>query len=160
MQASNRAIGCIGKCTIGLRAEELDQITDNISTTLSHPKGRKIFQRYLERQNLQSCLECLELYTICSQFLAEERHQSRSGKSDIVSLTNNVIIVQELAEDISGVPQIDKALMERFNKALEEGTRQALLAVLEDTRDQLQNFLRRVHEAFKNYASQPCPLTK
>jgi len=69
------AIGCIGKCTTGLTTEELDQITDNINRTLSHPKGRQIFERYLERRNLQSSLDCLELYKICSEFLAKELNQ-------------------------------------------------------------------------------------
>jgi len=74
MQASlsARTIGCIGKCTTGLTAEELDQITDNINKTLSHPKSRQIFERYLQQRNLQSSLECLELYKICSESLAKE----------------------------------------------------------------------------------------
>lgn len=74
MQASLSAptIGCIGKCTTGLTTEELDQITDNINKTLSHPKGRQIFERYLQQRNLQSSLECLELYKTCSEFLAKE----------------------------------------------------------------------------------------
>lgn len=74
MQASSEAIGCI-KCTTGLTAEELDQITDNINRTLSHPKGRQIFETYLEQRNLRSSLECLELYKICSEILANESNQ-------------------------------------------------------------------------------------
>jgi len=47
--------------------------------------------------------------------------------------------------------------MVRLNKALEEKTKSALIAMLADTKDQLQNILRRAHESFKYYASQPCP---
>lgn len=71
-----QVIGCIGKCTTDLTVEELDQITDNINKTLSHPKGRKIFKKYLERCSLESSLECLELYEVCSEFLAKELNQS------------------------------------------------------------------------------------
>lgn len=84
----------------------------------------------------------------------------RTEDSDIESLSKNVTVVRELAEDIYGVPQIDMALMERFNEALTERTRQALLAILEDTKDRSRQFLQRVHGSFKQYASQPCPLKK
>lgn len=70
----SKTTGCI-KCSTGLTTEELDQITDNINKTLSHPKGREIFKRYLQRRNLRSSLECLELYKICSECLAKELKQ-------------------------------------------------------------------------------------
>ncbi|XP_029676413.1 uncharacterized protein LOC115243491 [Formica exsecta] len=162
MQASlsTQTIGCIGKCTTGLTAEELDQITDNINKTLSHPKGRQIFERYLQRRNLRSSLECLELYKTCSEFLAKELTQSQSKDSDLVSLTIDVTTVREIAEDLDGIPQIDMALMERFNEALTNKTREALLAILEDTRDRSRDYLRNVHQSFKKYISEPCPIRK
>lgn len=162
MQASlsSQTIGCIGKCTIGLTAEELDQITDNINRTLAHPKGRKIFKRYLQQRNLQSSLECLKLYKICSKFLAKELTQSQSTDSNLESLTVDVTMVRDIVEDLDGVPQIDMALMKRFNEALTNKTREALLAVLEDTRDRAQDYLRSIHQNFKQYISEPCPLTK
>lgn len=69
-------------------------------------------------------------------------------------------MVRDIAEDLDGVPQIDMALMERFNEALTNKTREALLAVLEDTRDRARDYLRSIHQSFKQYISEPCPLTK
>ncbi|XP_011266766.1 uncharacterized protein LOC105257674 [Camponotus floridanus] len=162
MQASLsvRTIGCIGKCTTGLTAEELDQITDNINKTLSHPKGRQIFERYLQQRNLQSSLECLELYKICSESLAKELSKLQSKDSDLESLIVDVMTVREITEDLDGVPQIDMALMERFNEALTNKTREALLNILEDTRDRSRDYLKNVHQSFKQYISEPCPITK
>ncbi|XP_072755366.1 uncharacterized protein [Anoplolepis gracilipes] len=162
MQASSSAqtIGCIGKCTTGLTTEQLDQITDNINKTLSHPKGRQIFERYLQRCNLYNSLECLKLYKTCSEFISKELTQSQSKGSDLKSLTIDVTTVKEIAEDLDGVPQIDMALMKRFNEALTNETREALLTVLEDTRDRSRDHLRNVHQSFKKYISKPCPLTK
>lgn len=78
MQAPSpsKSIGCIGKCTSGITVEELDYITDNINNTLSHPKGRLIFKKYIERYNLQSSLECLELYEVCCEFLTKDLTRS------------------------------------------------------------------------------------
>ncbi|GAB1862471.1 hypothetical protein CAJAP_03550 [Camponotus japonicus] len=162
MQASlsARTIGCIGKCTTGLTAEELDQITDNINKTLSHPKGRQIFERYLQQRNLQSSLECLELYKICSESLAKELSKLQSKDSDLESLIVDVMTVREITEDLDGVPQIDMALMERFNEALTNKTKEALLNILEDTRDRSRDYLKNVHQSFKQYISEPCPITK
>jgi len=67
--------------------------------------------------------------------------------------------VREISEDLD-VPQIDMVLMERFNEALINQTREALLAVLEDTKDRSRDYLRNIHESFKRYISEPCPLTK
>lgn len=80
--------------------------------------------------------------------------------SDLEILTMNVMTVREIAEDLNGVPQIDMVLMERFNEALTNKTRELLLAVLEETRDRSQDYLKRIHENFKQYVSEPCPLTK
>lgn len=68
--------------------------------------------------------------------------------------------VREITEDLDGVPQIDMALMERFNEALTNKTREALLNILEDTRDRSRDYLKNVHRSFKQYISEPCPITK
>jgi len=65
-------IGCIEKCTTGLTIQELNQITDNINATLSHPQGRKIFRKYLQKQNITNRIDCLDLYEICLEF-SEDR---------------------------------------------------------------------------------------
>lgn len=182
MQAplSRRTIGCIGKCTSGLKREELDQITDNITKTLTHPRGRQIFRRYLEQRNLKDNLECLDLYETCSEFIAKEQkyvydfyckfyvfhcnifyvYSTSSKDFNLESLTNDVTRMKELLEDLDGVPQIDLALLERFNGALNSESRITMLAILEDTRERLKDHLRRVHGSFKRYASEPCPITK
>lgn len=84
----------------------------------------------------------------------------QSKDSNLVSLTIDVTTVREIAEDLDGIPQIDMALMERFNEALTNKTREALLAVLEDTRDRSRDYLRNVHQSFKKYISEPCPIRK
>ena len=158
---SKQAIGCIGKCTSGLNPEELDQITDNINKTLVHPQGREIFKKYLVQRDLRDNLECLELYETCCDFIDQEKSRSHSKKeSSLESLIENVTRVKEMAEDLDGVPQIDMALLERFNEALNSDSRTALLGVLVDTRDRSRDHLRRAHEGFKKYASEPCPMTK
>ncbi|XP_012226534.1 uncharacterized protein [Linepithema humile] len=165
MQASlpSEAVGCI-KCTTGLTAEELDHITDNINKTLSHPKGREIFERYLERRNLRSSIQCLELYKVCSEILAKELKQPESQDSDPVlySLTEDVKMVRDISDDLD-VPQMDMVLMEQFHKALTNMTskrREALLGVLEDTKDRSQDYLRKIHENFKQFILEPCPFPK
>lgn len=79
---------------------------------------------------------------------------------DMESLTNDVTRMKELLEDLDGVPQIDLALLERFNEALNSDSRITMLAVLEDTRERLKDHLRGVHASFKRHASEPCPLNK
>lgn len=79
---------------------------------------------------------------------------------DVESLSADVAIVREMVEDLDGVPQIDMALMKQFNKALVDQEREALLTVLEDTKDRLQDYLKNVHKNFKGYISEPCPLTQ
>jgi len=66
--ASVQYIGCIGKCTTGLTIEELDRITDNINATLSHWQGRKIFRKYLQKENITDMIYCLDLYEICLEY--------------------------------------------------------------------------------------------
>ncbi|KZC08340.1 PREDICTED: uncharacterized protein LOC107186591 [Dufourea novaeangliae] len=158
---STQVIGCIGKCTSGLNREELDQITDNINRTLVHPRGREIFKRYLKKRELTDNIECLELYETCCEFLEEGKHQSQSKKElPLEVLIDNVTRVREMAEDLDGVPQIDMAILQSLNEALNSRSRVALLGVLENTRDRCRNHLRRVHESFKTYATEPCPLAK
>ncbi|XP_043496619.1 uncharacterized protein LOC122520583 [Polistes fuscatus] len=161
MQASlsRKMIGCIGKCTSGLKREELDQITDNIIKTLTDPRGRQIFRRYLEQRDLHDNLECLDLYETCSEFIEKEQN-TLSKDLNLEGLQNDVRNMKELLEDLDGVPQIDLALLERFNDALNSESRITMLAVMEDTRERLTNHLRRAHGSFKRYASEPCPLTK
>ncbi|KAK1128704.1 hypothetical protein K0M31_019856 [Melipona bicolor] len=158
---SKQTVGCIGKCTSGLSIDELDQITDNIHKTLNHPRGREIFKKFLERRDLRDNLECLTLYEVCFEIIAEETNFSQSRReTSLESLIEKVMQVKEMAEDLDGVPQIDMALLERFNEALNSESRTSLLSVLTDTRDRCRDHLRRVHESFKQYASEPCPLTK
>lgn len=73
---SKQTIGCIGKCTSGLSLDELDQITDNISKTLGHPRGREIFKKYLERRDLRDNLDCLTLYETCCEIIDGEKKSS------------------------------------------------------------------------------------
>ncbi|XP_076171231.1 uncharacterized protein LOC143148622 [Ptiloglossa arizonensis] len=161
MQTSlpKQVIGCIGKCTLGLNNEELDQITDNINKTLTHPQGRKIFKTYLTQRNLDDKLECLALYETCSRFI-DKGTCSQSKELRLETLIKDVTTVKEMAEELDGVPQIDKALLQSFNKALNSESRTEMLAVLEDTRKCCRNHLKEVHESFKTYALKPCPFTK
>lgn len=163
MQTSlpRKTIGCIGKCTSGLSIDELDQITDNIHKTLTHPRGREIFKKFLEQRGLRDNLECLALYETCMQIITEETNFSYSKKgTTLESLIKRVMQVKEMAEDLDGVPQIDMALLERFNETLNSDSRTSLLSILADTRDRCRDHLRNVHESFKQYASEPCPIIK
>lgn len=76
------------------------------------------------------------------------------------SLIENVKQVQEMATDLDGVSQIDRALLERFNEALNSNSRNSLLSILEDTRNCCRDHLRSIHEKFKQYASEPCPMSR
>lgn len=162
MQTSaQRTVGCIGKCTFGLSNEQLDLITDNINKTLEDPRGIEIFRRYLERRGLTDNLDCLSLYETSVQSIEKEKNHPHLGKEAISeSLIDDVNKVRDMAEDLDGVPEIDMALMERFNEALTNGSRIALLEVLRDTCDRTRNHLRRIHGSFQKYASEPCPLSK
>lgn len=68
--------------------------------------------------------------------------------------------VREIAENLDGVPQIDMALMKQFNEALTSKDKDELLAVLNDTRNRARDYLRGVHENFKRYVLEPCPMTR
>ncbi|XP_076650118.1 uncharacterized protein LOC143357476 [Halictus rubicundus] len=158
---STKVVGCIGKCTSGLSPEELDRITDNIHKTLSHPRGIKIFERYLEKCELTDSINCLNLYKTCCDFIkaAESCSESRREPS-LEVLIGHVTIAREMAEYLDGVTQIDMDLMQSYNKALNSGSKTDLLAVLQDTRFRCQEYLENIHGSFKEYAAQPCPLTK
>ncbi|CAK9802768.1 hypothetical protein ANTPLA_LOCUS3314 [Anthophora plagiata] len=159
--ASKQVIGCIGKCISGLSLEELDQLTDNINNTLAHSRGRRIFKSYLERRDLRDNLDCLELYEACCEIINEAKNDSQARKEySLEKLIEDTERVKEMVEDLDGVSQLDMALLERYNEALTNCSRNALLSVLVDTRDRSRDHLRRVHDSFKKYAAEPCPITK
>lgn len=75
MQSSlaDQMIDCMGRCIDSLTKEELDQITDNIHRTLTHPKGNELFASYLAQ--FPDSLACLNVYNTCSKYLAEEQNR-------------------------------------------------------------------------------------
>ena len=154
--SSKQPIGCIGKCTTGLSRDELDQITDNINKTLAHPRGREIFRKYLKRRDLEDSLECLNLYETCCYSIDEAKRCPHS----LEPLVENAVMVREMVEDLEGVSELDLSLLQTFNEAIDRQSRPALFDVLVHTRDSCRNFLCCVHESFKKYASEPCPLSK
>ncbi|KOC60629.1 hypothetical protein WH47_07990 [Habropoda laboriosa] len=161
MQTSvSKKIGCIGKCISGLSLEQLDQLTDNINNTLIDSQGRKIFQKYLERRDLTDHLECLELYETCYEIINEATDESSRREYPLETLIENVKRVKRMVEALDGVSLLDMALLARYNEVLRERCRNELLIVLVDTRDRCRDHLRRVHDNFKKYASEPCPMTK
>ncbi|CAL7936345.1 unnamed protein product [Xylocopa violacea] len=163
MQTSlpKQTVGCIGKCTSGLTADELDQITDNIHKTLEHQEGRKIFKKYLYRRDLRDNIECLELYEMCSAIVEEMTELSQTEReSSLESLIENVKQVKEMAEFLFGVQLIDQDLLDRFAEALKNPTSVSLLGLLEETRDRCCDHLSCIHKSFKHYASEPCPMNK
>lgn len=68
-----KLVGCIGKCTSGLTAEELDHVTDNIHKTLTHSRGRQIFKEYLKQERRHDDLECLKFWEKCSEYIEKEQ---------------------------------------------------------------------------------------
>jgi hypothetical protein len=68
MDSDPQYIGCIGKCTIGLTNVVLNEITTNIDTTLSDPRGRKIFRKYLQKEDITDMIYCLDLYEMCLEY--------------------------------------------------------------------------------------------
>ncbi|XP_076287025.1 uncharacterized protein LOC143212288 [Lasioglossum baleicum] len=158
---STKVVGCIGKCTSGLTPKDLDRITDNIHTTLDDTEGIKVFARYLEKRELTDNINCLRLYETCCKCIdAAEKCRESIKEQSLEVLIGHVTEVREMAEDLDGVTQIDLALMEKYNKALNSKSKADLLAVLEDTRYRCREHLRNIHGSFKEYASQPCPLRK
>ncbi|XP_043273657.1 uncharacterized protein [Venturia canescens] len=157
-----KLVGCIGKCTSGLTAEELDHVTDNIHKTLTHPRGRKIFKEYLKQERRHDDLECLKFYEKCSEFIEKEQNYSNSEKNPTLdSLIEDVNDAMLTAENLDGIPEIDMSLLEKYNEILTRPPcRQSMLSLLEETKIRLMNHLRRVHRGFRDYALQPCPRTK
>lgn len=76
------------------------------------------------------------------------------------SLTEDVTTLMDMVDSINGVEQLDIVLLRQFDEALTNGTKEELLAVIEETRSRARDYLRGLHEDFKRYASEPCPLTK
>nr|XP_033340313.1 uncharacterized protein LOC117228593 [Megalopta genalis]XP_033340314.1 uncharacterized protein LOC117228593 [Megalopta genalis]XP_033340315.1 uncharacterized protein LOC117228593 [Megalopta genalis] len=152
---TTEAIGCIGKCTSGLSRKELDRITDNIQRTLSHPRGKQIFTKYLEKRDLKNEIECLNLYETCCGFIDE------LGKEPPLEvLKARIQAVKNMAEELDGVTEIDRALLESLVEAINSESSLASLAVLKDTRDRCRDHLKKIHRSFKKYVSEPCPLRK
>ncbi|XP_058793985.1 uncharacterized protein LOC131665842 [Phymastichus coffea] len=158
--ASGAGLGCIAECTSGLTADELDRITDHVQCTLSSAQGRRIFRQYLSEARRRTDVACLELHEQCCRALDDER-LSRPGQeaAGVEPLLTDVGRALSLAEDLDGVPEIDLALLERYTEALESRSRDALLAVLEETKSRLMNHLRQAHKGFRAYAKQPRPRT-
>jgi len=76
-------------------------------------------------------------------------HGDSSEESEsLESLITKVKMVQETAFDLN---EIDFCLMKQFKVALETKSKEALLNVLEDTKEQCQNCLRRMHGRFRDY---------
>lgn len=75
--SSGKTMGCIGKCTSGLSIEELDLITDHIHQTLIHPKGRKVFNKYLTQGKRKTDLACLDFYEHCLDIELREEHRTQ-----------------------------------------------------------------------------------
>lgn len=154
-------IGCIGKCTCGLTLGELDYITDSINKTLNHIKGRKIFRKYLTQGHRRDDLACLDFYEMCCDFIdREESYYFSTREPTLEFLANDVNTALLVAEGLDGVPEIDMAILERFNEALTTSSRDAMLAVLKDTKIRLANHLENSHRGFKTYILQPCPKAK
>ncbi|XP_076287028.1 uncharacterized protein LOC143212290 [Lasioglossum baleicum] len=151
---STKVVGCIGKCTSGLTPKDLDRITDNIHTTLDDTEGIKVFARYLEERELTDNINCLRLYETCCKCIdaAEKCQESQEV------LIGYVKEVRDMVKDLDGVTRIDSALIDKYDKALNSESKADLLAVLEDTRCRCRKHLRNIHESFKEYALQPCPL--
>ncbi|TGZ32739.1 uncharacterized protein [Temnothorax longispinosus] len=152
MQSSSAAqtTDCLGRCD-NLTMEELDQITDNIHKTLTHPKGNELFASYLEQ--FPDSLACLNVYNTCSKYLTEEQNRSIHGSSseESKSLESLVTKVEMMQKTVFDLNEIDFRLMKQFKVALEIKTKEALLNVLENTKDQCQNCLRKMHERFRDY---------
>ncbi|XP_033340310.2 uncharacterized protein LOC143258883 [Megalopta genalis] len=150
---TKKFIGCIEKCTSGLSSDELDTITDNIQRTLSHPKGIKIFEKFLEKSEYKNEIKCLDLYKICHGFI--DKLEEEPQLEDLIDKVQEVL---KMAEELEGVTEIDHAFMTSLVEAINDKSSSALLAVLKDTRERCQNHLRGIHDEFKIYASEPCPL--
>lgn len=143
-------------CICGLSRDELDQITDNVERTLSHPRGREIFKEFLRLRRYQDNIETVNLYEVCCTVIEQNCLRSRN-ESSLNLLKDDVAAVKETAEDLDVAP-IDKHLLTEFTKALDGGSRTELLSVLENTKDRCREHQRLVHSAFKKYVSTSCPL--
>ncbi|XP_024893291.1 uncharacterized protein LOC112468386 [Temnothorax curvispinosus] len=155
MQSSSAAqtTDCLGRCD-NLTMEELDHITDNIHKTLTDPKGNELFASYLMDGQFSDSLACLNVYNTCSKYLTEEQNRSIHGSSseeESKSLESLVTKVEMMQKTVFDLNEIDLSLMKQFKDALKEKTKEALLNVLENIKDQCQNCLRKMHERFRDY---------
>ncbi|XP_011860995.1 PREDICTED: uncharacterized protein LOC105558092 [Vollenhovia emeryi] len=151
MQSSlaDQTIDCMGRCVDNLTMEERNLITDNIHKTLTHPKGNELFASYLAM--FPDSLACLNMYNTCTKYLAEERNRpidKNSSEESLESLITKVKMVRETAEDMN---DLDFCLMKQFKVALETRSQETLFNVLEATKEQCQECLRKMHERFRDH---------
>ncbi|KAK0167853.1 hypothetical protein PV327_001708 [Microctonus hyperodae] len=160
MAMSKEIIGCIGKCSYGLKQTEVDMITDHVLKTLDHCKGRSIFKNFIHEANRIDDLACLEFYEkICECMEKDEIYFRSTTEPTLVNLTASLNEVLEIAVDLNGIPEIDMAMLERFTECLTNPSRVAMLNILAETKHRLADHLRNAHNDFKHYLLQPCPRT-
>ncbi|XP_012283999.1 uncharacterized protein LOC105701655 isoform X3 [Orussus abietinus] len=141
---------CWETCISGLSREDIDQVTDHIHQTLSHHKGKKIFRTYLKQCQRVDDLACLDLYDICNDFIVkEESYRCSSEEPTLDNLTKDVQAAMDMAEALDDIPEIDLAILERFQAAVTSSSRDDKLRVLEDTKVRLMDHLRNAHDSFK-----------
>ncbi|KAL0102597.1 hypothetical protein PUN28_018120 [Cardiocondyla obscurior] len=151
---TDEAVDCLGRCINILSQAELDEITENVHRALIHPKGNELFANYLSQ--FPDSLECLNIYNICSEYLAQEPNQPIRGNvlEESQSLESLITKVKTVRETALTVTATDLQLMKQFNEALKIQTREALLDVLQNAKEYYQNCLRKMHERFRDYILQ------
>ncbi|XP_044004318.1 uncharacterized protein LOC122849615 [Aphidius gifuensis] len=156
-----KIVGCIGKCSSGLTTQELDRITDSVQKTLTNDKGRKIFYEYLKRSNNVDAMNCLNFYEKCCIVLEKENNYHLMTKNpDLKIFTEDFNDIFDTAAELNGVPEIDLAILERFNECLTTPCRDSMINVIEDTKMRLAEHLKISFKHFKIYMLEPCPKTK
>ncbi|XP_011304296.1 uncharacterized protein [Fopius arisanus] len=154
-------IGCIGKCTSGLTLDELDILTDTVHSTLGRHQGRKIFREFLRKGKRQDDLKCLDFHEQCCKYIENERDYVLSTATpNLKMLTNDVSEAFDTAIELERVPEIDMAILDKFNEALNTPCRESMLQVLEETKLRLEDHLSSSHKDFKIYMREPCPNTR
>ncbi|XP_076375461.1 uncharacterized protein LOC143258886 [Megalopta genalis] len=143
----NSTIACIGK-----------SIIDGIEAALSNPVGIQHFRNYLEIRgllDLMNDIRCLNLYKIGCVFIDELWEEPL-----LEDLIDKVQAMLKKAEELEGVTEIDRALLESLIEAINSKSSSALLAVLKDIIDRCRNLLKEIHKEYTKYVSEPHPLTK
>lgn len=84
----------------------------------------------------------------CNKKIYRIHGNSSEESESLDSLITKVKMVQKTVFDLN---EIDFRLMKQFKVALETKSKEALITVLEDTKEQCQNCLRRMHERFRDY---------